>query len=285
MTAVRRASSAAAASVEAAPTSAPATAPATVPATARRARAKKTTAVLGIDIGGSGIKAAPVDLHTGLLLADRIRIPTPSPSRPADVAQIVKELVDSFDTAGTVGVTFPGVVTGGVTRTAANMDHKWVNLDAHHLFEHAVGRPFCVINDAQAAIMAEMRYGAGRGEHGLVLMLTFGTGIGSGLAYKGVTLPGIEFGHISVDGDDAEKEASASARERNDWSWKQWAKRVNRYLHHVETMMWPDLIIVGGGVSERADKFLPLLKTRARLAPAQLTNEAGIVGAAIEAHS
>jgi polyphosphate glucokinase len=241
--------------------------------------------VLGIDIGGSGIKGAPVDLKTGELLAERMRIPTPTPSGPNEIAAVVKQIVESYDTVGPIGVTFPGVVTAGVTRTAANVDKRWVGLNADQLFEQTTGRSFNVINDAQAAVMAEVRYGAGKGENGMVLMLTFGTGIGSGLAYRGVSMPGVEFGHIRIDGEDAEREASANARDREGLTWKQWAKRVNRYLDHVETMIWPDLIIIGGGVSEKADKFLPLLKTRARVVPAQLTNEAGIVGAAIVANS
>ena len=241
-------------------------------------------AVLGVDIGGSGIKGAPVDLTTGALLADRVRIPTPSPPTPAAVLEVVRQVVDSFDTVGPIGVTFPGVVTAGVTRTAATMDKGWLNLNADEFLEQGIGRPFNVINDAQAAVMAEMRYGAGQGEEGMVLMLTFGTGIGSGLAYRGVSMPGVEFGHMLVDGKDGEWEASANAKDRNDWSWKQWAKRVNHYLDHVESMLWPDLIIVGGGVSDKSEKFLPLLTTRTRLVPAQLTNEAGIVGAAIVAN-
>jgi polyphosphate glucokinase len=245
----------------------------------------KKTGTLGIDIGGSGIKGAPVDLATGELLAERLRIPTPQPSKPEAVAAVVKQIVDHFAdiTDGSVGVTFPGVVTGGMTRTAANVDKRWVNLDADGLFEKATGRKFSVINDAQAAVMAEVRYGAAKDVDGMVLMLTFGTGIGSGLAYRGVSMPGIEFGHISVDGDDAEKNASANARDREGWSWAQWAKRVNLYLEHIETMIWPDLIIVGGGVSEKADKWLPKIKTRAPIVPATMTNEAGIVGAALVA--
>ena len=248
-------------------------------------RRHRTRAVLGIYIGGSGIKGAPVDLRTGELLAPRIRILTPRPSTTAAVTEAVRTIVASFETSGAVGVTFPGVVTAGITRSAANVSRTWIDVDADALFTEAIGRPFTVINDAQAAVMAEVRYGAGRGEDGLVLMLTFGTGIGSGLAYRGVSLPGIELGHLVVDGADAEIEASASARDRNNWSWRQWAKRVNRYLSHVEKAIWPDLIILGGGVSENADRFLPLLKARARLVPAQLTNEAGIVGAAIVANS
>ncbi len=248
-------------------------------------KAKHAKGVLGIDIGGSGIKGAPVDLVTGELLAERLRIPTPNPSTPQAVAGVVKEISEYFSAFadGPVGVTFPGVVTGGVTRTAANVDKKWIGLDADALFERTTGRPFSVINDAQAAVMAEVRYGAGRNEPGMVLMLTFGTGIGSGLAYRGVSMHGVELGHIRIDGVDAEVNASANARDREGWSYKQWVKKVNVYLEHVETILWPDLIIVGGGVSEKADKWVPLLKTRARVEVAQLTNEAGIVGAAIVA--
>ncbi len=246
---------------------------------------RKKKGTLGIDIGGSGIKGAPVDLKTGELLAERIRIPTPNPSKPESVAKVVKEICDYFAefADGPVGVTFPGVVTGGITRTAANVDKKWINLDADQLFEQTTGRSFSVINDAQAAVMAEVKFGAGRNVNGMVLMLTFGTGIGSGLAYKGVSMPGVEFGHIRIDGKDAEYNASANARDREGWTYAQWVKRVNVYLEHVETILWPDLIIVGGGVSEKADKWVPLLKTRAPVAVAELTNEAGIVGAALVA--
>jgi polyphosphate glucokinase len=252
-------------------------------ATARRSSTRK--GILGIDIGGSGIKSAPVDLKTGELLAERIRIPTPQPSKPEAVAAVVKQICERFadQTSGPVGVTFPGVVTGGITRTAANVDKRWLNLDADRLFEQATGRPFSVINDAQAAVMAEVKYGAGKEVDGMVLMLTFGTGIGSGLAYRGVSMPGVEFGHIQIDGVDAEVNASANARDREGWTYKQWVKRVNVYLSHVETVLWPDLIIVGGGVSEKADRWVPLLKTRAKVAVAELTNEAGIVGAALVA--
>jgi polyphosphate glucokinase len=253
--------------------------------TVARKPAAPRKGVLGIDIGGSGIKGAPVDIKTGELLAERLRIPTPNPSKPEAVAKVVKQIVDHFaDLAdGTVGVTFPGVVTGGVTRSAANVDKKWIDLDADALFEKTTGRAFSVINDAQAAVMAEVRYGAGKGVDGMVLMLTFGTGIGSGLAYRGTSMPGVEFGHIRIDGLDAEVNASANAKDREGWSYKQWVRRVNEYLEHVETILWPDLIIVGGGVSEKSDKWVPLLKTRARVEVAQLTNEAGIVGAAIVA--
>lgn len=261
-----------------------ATAPkATTSSPARRIRKKGT---LGIDIGGSGIKGAPVDLATGELLAERLRFPTPQPSRPEAVADIVKQITEYFaDFAdGPIGVTFPGVVTGGVTRTAANVDKRWIGFDADALFEQATGRSFSVINDAQAAVMAEVRYGAARHIDGMVLMLTFGTGIGSGLAYRGTSMPGIEFGHIRIDNVDAEVNASANARDREGWTWSQWSKRVNTYLEHVEAIIWPDLIIVGGGVSEKSDKWLPLIKTRAPIVQAELTNEAGIVGAALVAH-
>ncbi len=255
------------------------------PKPASKSRAKHAQGVLGIDFGGSGIKGAPVDLATGELLAERLRIPTPNPSNPRAVAAVVKQICDYFAdfASGPVGVTFPGVVTGGVTRTAANVDKKWIGTDADALFEAATGRSFSVINDAQAAVMAEVRYGAGRDENGMVLMLTFGTGIGSGLAYRGVSMHGVELGHVRIDGVDAEVNASANARDREGWTYKQWVKRVNTYLEHVETILWPDLIIVGGGVSEKADRWVPLLKTRARVEVAQLTNEAGIVGAAIVA--
>jgi polyphosphate glucokinase len=238
--------------------------------------------VLGIDIGGSGIKAAPVDVTTGKLLADRQKIETPRPALPDPVADVVKQLSTAFSWSGPVGITFPGVVTDGVTRTAANLDPAWIGLDAASLFGTATGSQVRVLNDADAAGMAEMKFGAGVGQKGTVLMLTFGTGIGSALFTEGVLVPNTEFGHIEIRGQDAEKRASERAKELHDLSWGKWAGRVDEYLHHIEALLSPALIIVGGGVSRQSDKWVPRLTgIRARIVPAAMQNDAGIVGAAM----
>jgi polyphosphate glucokinase len=238
--------------------------------------------VLGIDIGGSGIKAAPVDVTTGQLLADRQKIETPQPARPDPVADVVKQLTTAFSWSGPIGITFPGVVTDGVTRTAANLDPAWIGLDAASLFGTATGSQVRVLNDADAAGMAEMRFGAGVGQQGTVLMLTFGTGIGSALFTEGILVPNTEFGHIEIRGQDAEKRASERAKELHDLSWGKWAGRVDEYLHHIEALLSPALIIVGGGISRQSDKWVPRLTgIRARIVPAALHNDAGIVGAAM----
>ena len=238
--------------------------------------------VLGIDIGGSGIKAAPVDVTTGKLLADRQKIETPRPALPEAVRDVVKKLTTSFNWSGPVGITFPGVVTDGVTRTAANLGPAWIGLDAATLFTRAIGNPVRVLNDADAAGVAEMTFGAGVGEKGTVLMLTFGTGIGSALFTQGILVPNSEFGHIEIRGRDAETRASEHAKELHDLSWDKWAGRVDEYMHHIEALLSPQLIIVGGGISKQADKWVPKLTgVRARIVPATLLNEAGIVGAAM----
>jgi polyphosphate glucokinase len=241
---------------------------------------------LGIDIGGSGIKAAPVDVATGKLLAERQKIATPHPSRPDAVADVVKQLTTSFSWSGPVGITFPGVVVDGVTRTAANLDPAWIGLDAGTLFGKAAGNPVRVLNDVDAAGTAEMTFGAGVGENGTVLMLTFGTGIGSAVFTRGVLVPNTEFGHIEIHGTDAEKRASERAKVLHDLSWGKWAGRVDEYLQHVEALLSPHLIIVGGGISKDADKWVPRLTgIRARIVPAALLNNAGIVGAAMATSS
>jgi polyphosphate glucokinase len=238
--------------------------------------------VLGIDIGGSGIKAAPVDVTTGKLLADRQKVETPHPALPDPVADVVKQLTTAFSWSGPIGVTFPGVVTDGVTRTAANLDPAWIGLDAASLFGTATGSQVRVLNDADAAGMAEMKFGAGVGQKGTVLMLTFGTGIGSALFTEGILVPNTEFGHIEIRGQDAEKRASERAKELHELSWGKWAGRVDEYLHHIEALLSPALIIVGGGVSRQADKWVPRLTgIRARIVPAAMHNDAGIVGAAM----
>ncbi|MEC3917250.1 polyphosphate--glucose phosphotransferase [Nocardia sp. CDC160] len=237
---------------------------------------------LGIDIGGTGIKAAPVDVAVGTLLAERKRIETPHPAGPDAVAEVVRELVAAFDWSGPIGVTFPGVVVGGETRTAANLDAAWIGMNARELLGRAVGQPVRVLNDADAAGIAEVTFGAGKGVTGTVLMLTFGTGIGSALFTDGKLVANTEFGHIHLHGHDAETRVSEQARELHDLSWGKWAGRVQDYLRYMEALLSPELIIIGGGVSKKADKFVPLLEgIRATIVPATLRNDAGIVGAAM----
>jgi polyphosphate glucokinase len=241
--------------------------------------------VLGIDIGGTGIKAAPVETDTGELMADRQKLATPQPATPDAVEQIVRDLVKDFSWTGPAGITFPGVVTKGVIQTAANVDHSWIGVDAVKTFGASTQLQVTMINDADAAGVAEMRFGAGKGITGTVLMLTLGTGIGSALFIDGLLVPNTEFGHVQIRGKDAEKRASDHAREEHDLSWGSWAGRVDEYLEHMEALLSPDLIIIGGGVSRKSDKFLPLLKgLRAKVVAATLQNDAGIVGAALAAN-
>ena len=238
----------------------------------------------GIDIGGSGIKGAPVDVATGTLLADRKKILTPRPATPEAVADVVREVARSFEWKGLAGITFPGVVTSGTIRTAANVDKSWIGTDAAKLFGKAVGGDVAVLNDADAAGIAEMIFGAGQGERGTVLMLTFGTGIGSALFTGGLLVPNTEFGHLEIRGKDAESRASERGKTEHAWGWKDWGQRVDEYLQHVEALVSPDLIIVGGGISKESEKWIPLLTgVRARVVPATLQNDAGIVGAAMAA--
>ena len=237
---------------------------------------------LGVDIGGSGIKAAPVDLVAGEFAAERVRIETPQPATPAAVAPVVAEVLAGFDVPADtpIGITFPAVIQHGIARSAANVDPSWIGTDAETLFSEALGRPVVVVNDADAAGYAEVTFGAAKGVHGVVLVTTLGTGIGSALIVDGRLVPNTELGHLEIDGHDAEKKAADSARERHDLSWSQWAKRLQRYYSHVEDLLWPDLIVVGGGVSKKHEKFLPLLDLRTPIVPAQLRNDAGIIGAA-----
>lgn len=238
----------------------------------------------GIDIGGSGIKGAPVDLNGGQLLAERLRVPTPVPSVPESVAAAVTALVERFSPCGPIGITLPCVIKQGVAHTAANVDPAWKGVDAASLFTELTGAAVVVLNDADAAGLAEMRFGAGRGRGGVVVLLTFGTGIGSALFLDGELIPNTEFGHLQVDGHDAEHRAAASVKDEERLSWEQWTGRVSRYLQVLEDLVWPDLIIAGGGVSRRAATWLPLLNCRTEVVPATLRNSAGIVGAAAAAH-
>lgn len=237
----------------------------------------------GIDIGGTGMKGAPVDLDKGEFAEERHRISTPQPSTPDAVAEVVAEIVDHFgkDVKDLpVGITVPAVVQRGVVRTAANIDPAWIGTDADALFQRRLDREVHVVNDADAAGVAEARYGAARGTTGLVLVATLGTGIGTALLLDGALLPNSELGHIEIDGHDAEDRAAARQREQEDLSWEEYAERLQRYFATVEDLLWPDLIVVGGGVSKRSEKFLPLLHLRAPIVAAQLHNTAGVVGAA-----
>lgn len=240
--------------------------------------------VLGIDIGGSGIKGAPVDLGQGEFAKDRERIDTPEDSTPEAVAEVVAKIVDEFEDdigkKSPIGVTVPAVVHHGTVRSAANIDQAWIGTNAEELFSDVLGRQALVVNDADAAGAAEMHYGAGQGNSGTVLLTTLGTGIGTALFLNGELAPNTEFGHLELDGHDAETQAAESIREKDDLSWEEWADRLQRYYAHIEDLMWPDLIIVGGGISKKSEKFLPLLHLRAPIVPAQLRNDAGIIGAA-----
>jgi polyphosphate glucokinase len=240
----------------------------------------------GIDIGGSGIKGCVVDIDEGRLAGERIRIDTPNPSKPDAVAEVVKEIVDGFGWTGRVGVTLPAVMKRGVAYTAANIDKSWVGTDAGALFAECLGRAqgdVVVLNDADAAGMAEIRYGWPGDQEGVVVLLTFGTGIGSALFLDGKLVPNTEFGHLEVDGEDAEHRAAASVKDELGLSYEEWAHRVSRYIRALEDLIWPDLIIAGGGVSKKADRWLPLLDVRTRVVAAELRNDAGIVGAAVAA--
>ncbi|MFJ4919684.1 polyphosphate--glucose phosphotransferase [Streptomyces sp. NPDC088725] len=240
--------------------------------------------VFGVDIGGSGIKGAPVDLERGDLSEPRHKVLTPHPATPESVTDGVAEVVEHFGWSGPVGITFPGVVTGSVIRTAANVDKKWIDTDAGSLLGDRLGLPVTVLNDADAAGVAEMTFGAGKGREGTVLVMTFGTGIGSALFVDGKLVPNTELGHLELNGHDAEKHASTKAKDDHELSWHHWAHRVQKYLAHVEMLFSPELFIIGGGVSRKSDKFLPLIEgIRAEIIPAQLQNNAGIVGAAMAA--
>jgi polyphosphate glucokinase len=236
----------------------------------------------GIDVGGSGIKGGIVDLDNGALIGDRIKLLTPQPATPSAVAKTIAEVVNGFGWTGPLGVTYPGVVTHGVVQTAANVDKAWIGTNARDVISSELnGQDVTVLNDADAAGLAEERYGAGKGHSGLVVVLTFGTGIGSAVIHNGTLIPNTEFGHLEVDGKEAEHRAASSVKERNDWTYEKWAKQVTRVLAAIENVMWPDLFIAGGGISRKADKWLPLLKNRTPVVAAALQNTAGIVGAAM----
>lgn len=237
----------------------------------------------GIDIGGTGMKAAIVDLRTGELLSERKRIPTPRPATPDAMADVARQLVEHHRWTRPIGVGFPGIVRHGVVGSAANLDPTWVDVDADRIFTDSCGVDVAMVNDADAAGMGEIAFGAGKGVGGVVIVLTFGTGIGSGLFIDGTLVPNTELGHLELDGHDAETQAAAVVREREGIGWKQWAPRVERYLRHVEMLFSPDLFIVGGGASKSADKWLPLVSIRTEIVAAAMANNAGIVGAALVA--
>lgn len=239
--------------------------------------------VLGIDIGGSGIKGALVDLAAGDFATDRVRIPTPAVSTPANVADVVAEIANEFAAQmgdGPIGVTIPAVVTHGTTRSAANIDKSWIDAPAERIFEERLGRDVVLVNDADAAGVAEVMFGAAKGHQGLVLVTTLGTGIGSALIYRGVLVPNTELGHLEIDGHDAESQAAASVKTALGLSYDEYVPRLQRYYERVEALFWPDLFVVGGGVSKASDKFLPKLNLKTPIVPAHLRNRAGIIGAA-----
>ena len=237
----------------------------------------------GVDIGGSGIKGALVDLAAGAMVGDRYRIETPQPATPDAVAKVVAEVVDEFDLPAdlVIGVTFPAVVLHGVAMSAANVDDSWIGTNVEEVVGAACGRAVVAFNDADAAGYAETRFGAAKDIPGTVFFCTLGTGIGTALIVDGILVPNLELGHLELDGYDAETRAADSARERENLTFSEYAERLQRYFEHIEMLFWPDLIVVGGGVSKDADQFLPLLKLRAPIVPAKLRNSAGIVGAAL----
>ncbi len=256
----------------------------TVPPATGSADGAPQRRAFGIDVGGSGIKGGIVDLNTGLLIGDRFKLLTPQPATPAAVAKTIAAVVNEFGWTGPLGVTYPGVVTHGVVQTAANVDKSWIGTNARDVISAELnGQPVTILNDADAAGLAEERYGAGANKSGIVVLLTFGTGIGSALIHNGILIPNTEFGHLEVGGKEAEQRAASSVKERNGWSYEKWAKQVTRVLVAIENALWPDLFIAGGGISRKAEKWLPLLENRTPVVAAALQNTAGIVGAAMAA--
>ncbi|WP_104117463.1 polyphosphate--glucose phosphotransferase [Arthrobacter sp. B1805] len=258
--------------------------------TEKKKSKKLPATVIGVDIGGTGIKGGIVDLEKGVIVGERYRIPTPKPSTPEAVAEVVAQIVTELSSRPEgpaadvpVGVTFPAIIQHGVARSAANVDKSWVNTDVDALFTRVLGRDVHVINDADAAGLAEVRYGAGKGKMGTVLVITLGTGIGSAFIFDGILVPNAELGHLEIDGHDAETRASAVARERDGIDWDEYAVRLQRYFSHVEFLFSPELFIVGGGISKRSSEYLPSLQLRTPIIPAQLKNHAGIVGGALQA--
>jgi polyphosphate glucokinase len=237
--------------------------------------------ILGIDVGGSGIKGAPVNVTTGELTGERFRIKTPQPATPEAMTDTMAEVAKHFDWHGKIGVGFPAVVKQGTMYTAANVDPSWIGTNGQALIEAKTGCPVSIINDADAAGLAEMRFGAGKGKMGSVMMVTLGTGIGTGFYVDGRLVPNTEFGHIIIRGKDAERRASAGAREKKGYSWEKWGTLLTEYLHELERLLWPDLFIIGGGVSDEFDKLAAHVQIQTPMVPAQMLNLAGIVGAAL----
>jgi polyphosphate glucokinase len=238
----------------------------------------------GVDVGGSGVKGGIVDLDTGRLIGERFKLPTPQPSTPEAVAKTIAAVVNEFGWDGGLGVTYPGVVTDGIVRTAANVDKGWIGTNAQDVIGSELGgRHVTVLNDADAAGLAEEKFGAGKDNTGVIVLLTFGTGIGSAVIHNGVLLPNTEFGHLEVGGKEAEHRAASSIKDAKEWSYERWTKEVSRVLVAVENAIWPDLFIAGGGISRKAAKWIPMLTNRTPVVAAALQNEAGIVGAAMAA--
>jgi polyphosphate glucokinase len=239
--------------------------------------------ILGIDVGGSGIKGAPINTETGMVLVDRHRVKTPDGAETGPVIEVIAQMAQHFLWKGPIGVGFPAPIKHGIVKMAANISEAWVGLNADELLTQATGCPVTVLNDADAAGLAEVAFGAGRGVRGVVIMVTLGTGIGTAIFCDGKLLPNAEFGHLEINGHDAETRASDAARQREELPWKKYAKRLDRYFNEMEKLFWPDLFIIGGGISKYHEKYLPLLKVETPIVPAQFLNEAGIVGAALAA--
>jgi polyphosphate glucokinase len=241
--------------------------------------------ILGIDIGGSGIKAAPVNIKEGKLLDERFRIPTPDSVTPQQVTGIVQKMVTHFKWNGPIGCGFPAAVQHGIVRTASNIDKSWIGTDINELFSQITHCPVKVVNDADAAGLAEMKFGAGKGQKGVIILITIGTGLGTSMFTGGKLLPNTEFGHVLVNGLIGEHYASDAIRKKENLNWKKWGKRFNKYLQRIEALLWPDLIILGGGASKKFEKFSEYLKVGAKVVPAKLLNHAGIIGAALAINS
>ncbi|OBA89310.1 polyphosphate glucokinase [Mycolicibacterium elephantis] len=238
----------------------------------------------GVDVGGSGVKGGIVDLDTGTLIGERFKLATPQPATPDAVAETIAAVVREFGWTERVGVTYPGVVVDGIVHTAANVDKAWIGVNARDVITaHLDGQPVTVLNDADAAGLAEEKYGAGRDNTGVIVLLTFGTGIGSAVIHNGALLPNTEFGHLEVGGKEAEHRAASSVKEKRGWSYERWTREVTKVLVAIENAIWPDLFIAGGGISRKADKWIPLLQNRTPVVAASLRNTAGIVGAAMAA--
>lgn len=243
---------------------------------------------VGIDVGGTGIKAALVDVKKGELVSDRVRVETPEGGEPEAIAETCKSIIETLGVSHKnypVGICFPAVVKHGYTQSAANVSKRWIGLNADKLFDTTLNRHTHVINDADAAGLAEVKFGAGRGSHGLTVMTTLGTGIGTALFYNGVLIPNAELGHLEIEGVDYETKAAYSAMEREALSFEQWAERLQKYYSTLERLLVPDLFIVGGGISKNHEKFLPLLDLKTKIVPATTKNSAGIIGAASLAYA